>query len=104
MASRVDEPPQPTSRLDWQTAKMGFQEKDAWSDESCVGGGNFPLWQMIRPAVLRFCPREGHALSDRVDAPREKCVVFVFNGGTGNNLLMSKGCSHSNLCEPSSNV
>lgn len=36
MGSRVDEPPQPTSRLDWQTAKMGFQEKDAWSDESGV--------------------------------------------------------------------
>lgn len=58
MASRVDEPPQPTSRLDWETAKMCFQEKDAWSDKSCVGGGNFPLRQMIRPAVLRFCPRE----------------------------------------------
>lgn len=86
MASRVDEPPQPTSQLDWETAKMCFQEKDAWSDESGVGGGNFPLWQMIRPAVLRFCPREGYALSDRVDAPRDKCVVCVFNGGTGNNL------------------
>lgn len=36
MASRVDEPPQPTSRLDWQTAKTGFQEKDAWSDGSGV--------------------------------------------------------------------
>lgn len=49
MASRVDEPPQSTLRLDWQTAKMGFQEEDAWSDEGGVGGGNFPLWQMIRP-------------------------------------------------------
>lgn len=36
MASRVDEPLQPTSRLDWETAKTGFQEKDAWSDESGV--------------------------------------------------------------------
>lgn len=104
MASRVDEPPQPTSRLDWQTAKMGFQEKDAWSDESGVGCGNFPLWQMIRPAVLRFCPREGHALSDRVDAPREKCVVFVFDERTGNKCPKAVKGSHSNLCEPSSNV
>lgn len=104
MASRVDEPPQPTSRLDWQTANMGFQEKDAWSDESGVGGGNFPLWQMIRPAVLRFCPREGHALSDRVDALREKCVVFVLSGGKGNKCPKAVKGSHSNLCEPSSNV